>query len=185
MKYTKERLAPIAAESLSIADVMRGLDLKLSGGSYAHIGKLLKRFTIDTSHFHGKTRNRGPNRKGGSPKKSWQEVLVRSPEGSPRVEAFKLRRALIESGRPYLCEKCKTEPVWHGQELRIEVEHSDGDFCNNQPENLKFLCPNCHQVFGWKRGPILCGVTSVAEYDRVARKRRRDALVAEQVGASA
>jgi hypothetical protein len=28
----------------------------------------------------------------------------------------------------------------------VEVEHIDGDYRNNRPENLTLLCPNCHSL---------------------------------------
>jgi hypothetical protein len=30
--------------------------------------------------------------------------------------------------------------------IPVEVEHIDGDWRNNQPENLTLLCPNCHSL---------------------------------------
>lgn len=30
--------------------------------------------------------------------------------------------------------------------IPIELEHIDGDFTNNDPNNLKLLCPNCHSL---------------------------------------
>jgi hypothetical protein len=26
----------------------------------------------------------------------------------------------------------------------LHVDHIKGDFCDSRPENLRFLCPNCH-----------------------------------------
>ena len=66
-----------------------------------------------------------------------------------------LRRALIESGRPYRCEWCGNEGIWvtrmgvhtgKGCALVLEVDHIDGDWHNNEEDNLRFLCPNCHSV---------------------------------------
>jgi hypothetical protein len=28
--------------------------------------------------------------------------------------------------------------------LRLEIDHIDGDYHNNEEWNLRFLCPNCH-----------------------------------------
>ena len=31
-----------------------------------------------------------------------------------------------------------------GRPLTLAVDHVDGDFSNNEPDNVRFLCPNCH-----------------------------------------
>ncbi|WP_433415197.1 hypothetical protein ACQP1V_36845 [Microtetraspora malaysiensis] len=46
-KYTPELLAEAAANSLSIADVLRHLRIRWSGGTHAHISRRLKHFGID------------------------------------------------------------------------------------------------------------------------------------------
>lgn len=56
-----------------------------------------------------------------------------------------LTRALLELGVAYVCEICGTDGTWEGQPLSLDVDHIDGDFLNNERENLRFLCPNCHR----------------------------------------
>lgn len=31
-------------------------------------------------------------------------------------------------------------------QVPVEVDHEDGDYRNNNPENLRLLCPNCHSL---------------------------------------
>lgn len=33
---------------------------------------------------------------------------------------------------------------WQGKEIPIEIDHIDGNSDNNQTENIRLLCPNCH-----------------------------------------
>lgn len=142
MKYTAEVLATIAAESISVSEVMRKLGLKLTGGSHVHISNRLRRFGIDTSHFLGQAHLRGTH----SPKKRpWQDILIdRSATGSRRQAAPVLRRALRESGRPYVCGGCGISPTWRGMSLVLQNHHKNGNWLDDRPENLDFLCPNCH-----------------------------------------
>ena len=142
-KYTRETLAPLVAANTSVMGVMRELGLRPIGGNYTRLSKVIARLGLDTSHFR-RGSNKGPNHKGGPAKKPWQEILIHEPQRTGRVEAYKLRRALIEMGRPYVCEGCGLGPSWNGKELRLHVEHRNTDFRDNRPENIAFLCPNCH-----------------------------------------
>jgi hypothetical protein len=58
-KYTRELLTEAVANSISIASVLRYLQIPFSGGTHAHISRRLKQFGIDTSHVRRVAPNRG------------------------------------------------------------------------------------------------------------------------------
>jgi hypothetical protein len=70
-----------------------------------------------------------------------------APAGAkPRM----LRRALIEAGVPYQCACCGIPGVWQDQMLILHVDHINGNYLDCRPENVHFLCPNCHsQTASW------------------------------------
>lgn len=43
----------------------------------------------------------------------------------------------------YKCSICGIFE-YQGQKLTLEIEHKDGNSCNNKKDNLCLLCPNCH-----------------------------------------
>lgn len=146
LRYTRELLEPLVKESLSMAQVIRKLGLREAGGTHSYLSKKIRELEINTSHFLGQAYNKGKtgkDRKGGPDKKEWHEILILRESGN-RTKSIQLRRALKESGREYVCEECGLGPEWNGKKLRLQVDHKNSDWLDDRPENVRFLCPNCH-----------------------------------------
>jgi hypothetical protein len=148
-KYSKEILAPLVGVSTSVAGVLRLLGLRFSGGIHALISLRIKEYGLDTGHFTGQGSNRGESHKGGKRKKPFEELLVKRDTGR-REHSYVLRRALLESGRPYQCSQCDVGGTWNGKPIMLQVNHLNCDWLDDRISNLEFLCPNCHsQTDGW------------------------------------
>lgn len=174
-------LKPVVESSLSYAEVLRHLGLKQTGGSQSNIKRLVQRYGISTDHFLGQARNQGDEHRGGPRKATADEVLVlRDPLSQPE-KAFKLRRAMIETGIPYSCALCGMEAVWNGKPLMLTVDHINGQRHDNRRDNLRFLCPNCHSqtpTFGRSLG--LTDVTTCKRWMTHYRQKRRLLAVKEK-----
>ena len=142
--HTRECLARVAAESTSVAEVCRKLGVSDFGNMNTHIKRRLLADGISMSHFHGKGSNRGPQHVGGPDKLLPSEVFVRGRLGQNKEKVRVLRRAMLEYGLPNCCSLCGQKDTWNGQPLVLQVDHINGDSIDNQIENIRFLCPNCH-----------------------------------------
>jgi hypothetical protein len=150
-RYSREQLEKAAREATSIADMMRRLGMNPRfGSSHSALRNRLIELKIDTSHFLGSgwARNIPSNKR-----KQPEEILRRKPLGSLKARSYMLRRALIDIGVREICVECGQGPTWNGKPLMLQVDHKDGDNLNDELENLRFLCPNCHSqtlTFGFR-----------------------------------
>ena len=64
-----------------------------------------------------------------------------------------MRKYLVENTE-YKCSSCGITKH-NNKPITLQVDHVDGDRTNNEFDNLRFLCPNCHsQTTTWGVGNI-------------------------------
>ncbi|HEU0241226.1 MAG TPA: HNH endonuclease signature motif containing protein [Micromonosporaceae bacterium] len=159
--WTDTDLVAAVAASISMAGVMRRLGLRINGTGYRQIHRHIVRLELDTSHLGGQGWNRGGFHSAAARQAN---LLPSLRKGVDKVKD--LRNRLIASGlKEARCEECGISE-WCGQPAPLQVDHVDGDGRNNELENLRILCANCHmltETWGFKGG----------------RRRPAHALVAE------
>jgi hypothetical protein len=143
-RHTEERLRELVAVSNSVQEVVRRLGISPVGGNHAHISRRIAALGIDTSHFSARRQR--------ARKRSRGDVLTLRDPSEGRVPGRRLRRSLIELGQPEICAECGIGTQWNNRPLSLEVDHRNGDWWDNRPENLRLLCPNCHAVTDTYRG---------------------------------
>jgi len=132
-KYTKELLEQVVKESTSMREVIDKLDLKIGSGSVSRLYKLVKRHSIDRSHFIKRENQSGV-------KYPIEDYL----SGLREITSTGLRNRLFSEGlKKRQCEKCGITD-WLGQYLSFELHHVDENHENNDLSNLLIVCPNCH-----------------------------------------
>jgi hypothetical protein len=92
------------------------------------------RLHLDTSHF-----------KRPSPKNKLDIKQFLTKDSSWKSGTTNLKKRLIKDGLiKNQCLICGQEPFWNGKELKLQLDHINGDNTDNRIENLRILCPNCH-----------------------------------------
>ncbi len=147
-RYTEEELKGAIATSLSMADVLRKLKIRVAGGNYDMLQRRIGELNLDTSHFTGSAWLRGRE----NPfvrQRTLEEILV---ENSTYVSTNNLRKRLITEGIfEHRCVSCGLDK-WLDNKIPLEIDHINGDRRDNRLENLRLLCPNCHALTSTYRG---------------------------------
>ncbi|MEF3113277.1 HNH endonuclease signature motif containing protein [Streptomyces chrestomyceticus] len=146
---TKARLQETVASSCSVAAALRHVNRSSNYCTRKQFQRWTAEYGIDTSHFLGQAHQRGKKTHN---RRTAHDILRKQNTGR-RTGTSLLRRALLESGVADRCAECGTGPVWHGRPMTLEIDHINGDWTDNRPHNLRFLCPNCHAATStWCRG---------------------------------
>lgn len=138
-KINNTDLQKIILESKSIAEVLRKIGYKSVLGIARH--KLKKRIS-DHKLDEGKIYQSG-NKQSLTKDEFVTRLRVYEPGTVEKVSIrhFVKKFSLIEEK----CKLCNCPPIWNNLPLILELDHIDGNNLNNKLENLRFLCPNCHQ----------------------------------------
>lgn len=146
-KWTNEQLIEAVKTSRSYSEVLRKLGLKLCGGTHANIKLNIKKLGLDTEHITG----HGQGWCTGDLHDKFIEKFVRIPtdkilvKDSEYTSTHNLKKRLFKEGLlEEKCSCCGLGNEWQGKFISLQLDHKDGDRCNNQIGNLRILCPNCH-----------------------------------------
>jgi hypothetical protein len=165
-KYPKELLETTIKDCRSVAELLRKLGIRETGGSHGHISRKLREYDIDTSHLLGKGACKGKVNKN---KRHYSAVLINRYKGR-RQYASRLRRAMTEASKDYKCKNCNNNGWWQDKKLILEIHHENGNWLDDRLENLNFVCPNCHSQIN-KALMVELADTSVLETDGVITPR--------------
>lgn len=148
-KWTDKQFIEAVKTSLSYAEVLRKIGLKVAGSNYDTVKRKIAELNLDTSHMTGKVWNQGERFRQIKPKQPLEEILV---EHSTYVNTNHLRRRLLNEGlKERKCECCGNSE-WMGFPIALELHHVNGIKDDLRIENLQILCPNCHAFTDNYRG---------------------------------
>lgn len=132
-KWTNEQFIEAVKTSLSYAEVLRKIGLKVAGSNYDTVKRKITELNLDTSHMTGKVWNQGERYRQIKPKRPIEEILV---EHSDYVNTNHLRQRLLNEGlKERKCECCGNSK-WMGEPIALELHHVNGIKDDLRIENL-------------------------------------------------
>lgn len=144
-RYSKEQVIQAIHHSKSIREVLIFLGVSSKGGQYKTFHKFVTDNDIDITPLKGKKWAKDLRLK---PRISTDEYLNNSRE----IGSFRLKKRLLdEKILSPICSMCEGV-TWIGHPIPLELDHIDGNHHNNNIENIRLLCPNCHALTDTYRG---------------------------------
>jgi len=103
------------------------------------VSKIVNQYDFDISHFRA-CADRPP---------TYDETfIITDHRRNSAIKGFILKNDLLK----YECTICGQQPVWNNKPLMLHLDHINGVSGDNTFENLRFLCPNCHEQTDTCRG---------------------------------
>lgn len=149
-KYTKEVLEDAISKCTSVRQIIFFFGLSETGGNYSNFAKLIKRFDLNVDHFVGQGWAKGSTRETNESvdKVARQleipEEIILTKNSQCAISSTRLRK-ILKKKKQYICHICNSPPIWQGKYLTLHMDHINGNNNDHRLENLRFLCPNCHQ----------------------------------------
>jgi hypothetical protein len=138
--HNRNALELAIKNSSSIKGILSYLGLSTSGDAYKQVRKWAETHELDIPKYY-------------RPAFKSRTLEDRLQKGL-RTKSSKLLVDLVAAGlKQQACEECGQGNIWNGKPLTLHLDHIDGDHDNNLLENLRVLCPHCHQqtpTFGAK-----------------------------------
>ena len=140
---SSEEFKKLVNESNTFTKILLTFGLSNKGGNCATLKRRLKEENINFDHIKlGNDSNKGKRFENicMSKEECFLNLFINpSPYKRSTIKRYLIKYNII----PYQCE-CGLKNEWQNKKLVLQLEHKDGNGDNNNIENLRWICPNCH-----------------------------------------
>lgn len=127
-----------AKELNNLNEIAKAMGVGVGGNTYREFKRIIEKYNIDTSHFHGVYNNFS------RPELKQDEIFCENSRVGHSGKLLKyIKKFAVKNTN--VCEKCGRSE-WEGKPIPLQVHHLNGKHSDNRIENLQILCPNCHAL---------------------------------------
>jgi hypothetical protein len=149
---SKEKLQNVIDNNTTYGGVLRHFGLTNQGNNHRLLKTRIMIDNLNASHISkfksGPAWNIGLRQlnglKTGNTKLSKEDamdiIFKKGHEKRKQIRFYVRHYNLIDE----VCLECGMKPYWNNKPLVLHLDHINGDPCNNELSNLRWLCPNCH-----------------------------------------
>lgn len=156
MIITREYLQQLFNKCDTYKEILINLQLDpYAGGGYRTIKRYIKQYHIDLTKFEENKAIAAHVRHLQLSKNNIKYTLDNIfTHHTIKVSNDTIKKFMILSGMfEYKCDECNISDIYNNKPITLQVDHIDGNSKNDNIQNLRFLCPNCHsqtETFGSK-----------------------------------
>lgn len=146
--YTEKQFVDAWKSSSSIASVARALGLTIYGSTYSTLKNTAHELGLNSDHMTGQGWNVGGKFTPTKAKPVEEYLVSNGKKGGSHLKRRLIKEGLLETkcSAPYCPVPNPTINPFTGEkaELKLALDHINGDNTDNRIENLRLLCYHCH-----------------------------------------
>lgn len=174
---TREELKSIIDNSTSIKEAIETIGLRDVGNNRGTFLKVVDKLDLKGELNSLKERARKYQNKFLKQEETLFEDVFCECSIYPRKKAR--ARIIKDNLLEYRCEICGNDGEWLGKSLSLHLDHINGIANDHRLENLRFLCPNCHNQTSTYAGKRKYNAPDLYK-KRMEKKRKREIFIEQR-----
>lgn len=137
-KLNKEDIQNYFDTSYNMTEVILKTGCSTVGENFIALNRVISFFDINLDKYN-ENKKQTINR---IKRKTYDtfEILIKETSARNTIKKYIIKNKWLE----YKCQRCGIIDIYNNEPIMLELDHINGNNKDNNLQNLRFLCPNCH-----------------------------------------